>query len=172
MFMIKPASKPPRNTRAKLIFPIGILREQSPECRKSKGAEGTVARSLRVRMARVKRKGSPLQSQRKSTRQSDGSRTASEGPATTRVLRGPPLRGLLWSLLWFLACVRGGRGSLRAFWRCGGRGVRGGGNRKIRAGSSGAGAGAWAGQPGRGRGSRGKRGLGWVAGAGPLSLWV
>src|SRR6266446_2492076 len=47
MFMIKPASKPPRNTRAKLIFPIGILREQSPECRKSKGAEGTVARSLR-----------------------------------------------------------------------------------------------------------------------------
>src|SRR5260370_24168945 len=47
MFIIKPASKPPRNTRAKLIFPIGILREQSPECRKSKGAEGTVAWSLR-----------------------------------------------------------------------------------------------------------------------------
>src|SRR5260370_10601345 len=47
VFMIKPASKPPRNRRAKLIFPIGILGEQSPECRKSKGAEGTVAWSLR-----------------------------------------------------------------------------------------------------------------------------
>src|SRR5260370_22125216 len=44
---MRPASKPPRNTRAKLIFSIGILREQSPECRKSKGAEGTVAWSLR-----------------------------------------------------------------------------------------------------------------------------
>src|SRR5260370_12494422 len=77
-------------------------------------------------MARVKRKGPPLQSQRKSTRQSDGSRTASEGPATTRVLRGPPLRPLLWSLLWFLACARGGRGRLRAFCRFGGpRGVGG-----------------------------------------------
>src|SRR5437660_9028249 len=48
MFMIKPASKPPRNTRAKLIFPIGILHERSPECRNSKGAEGTVGWSLRV----------------------------------------------------------------------------------------------------------------------------
>src|SRR5260370_13368321 len=47
MLMIKPASKPPRTTRAKLILHIGILREQAPECRKSKGAEGTVAWSLR-----------------------------------------------------------------------------------------------------------------------------
>src|SRR5260370_1235972 len=156
MFMIKPASKPPRNTRAKLIFPIGILREQSPECRKSKGAEGTVARSLRVRMARVKRKGSPLQSQRKSTRQSDGSRTASEGPATTRVLRGPPLRPLLWSLLWFLACARGGRGSLRAFWRCGGRGIRECGNRRSQTIGSGAAAESWTANLDR-RGDRGRR---------------
>src|SRR5437660_10385454 len=47
MFMIRPASKPPRNTRAKLIFPIGILHERSPEFRNSKGAEGTVGWSLR-----------------------------------------------------------------------------------------------------------------------------
>src|SRR5437016_13059776 len=47
MFMIKPASKPPRNTRAKLILPIGILHERSPEFRNSKGAEGTVGWSLR-----------------------------------------------------------------------------------------------------------------------------
>src|SRR5713226_335726 len=47
ILMMRPASKPPRNTRAKLIFPIGILREQLPECRNSKGAEGTVAWSLR-----------------------------------------------------------------------------------------------------------------------------
>src|SRR5437762_8879652 len=47
MFMIKPASKPPRNRRVRLIFPIGILHERSPECRNSKGAEGTVGWSLR-----------------------------------------------------------------------------------------------------------------------------
>src|SRR5438046_766949 len=46
-FMIKPASKPPRNRRVRLIFPIGILHERSPECRNSKGAEGTVGWSLR-----------------------------------------------------------------------------------------------------------------------------
>src|SRR5437667_356505 len=47
IFKMRPASKPPRNARAKLIFPIGILREKLPECRKSKGADRTVARSLR-----------------------------------------------------------------------------------------------------------------------------
>src|SRR5437667_3920494 len=47
MFMIKPASKPPRNTRAKLIFPIGILHERSPECPNSKGGRRNRRRSLR-----------------------------------------------------------------------------------------------------------------------------
>src|SRR2546428_12123723 len=47
MFKIKPASKPPRNRRVRLILPIGILHERSPECRNSKGAEGTVGWSLR-----------------------------------------------------------------------------------------------------------------------------
>src|SRR5438552_2948119 len=64
MFMIKPASKPPRNTRAKLILPIGILHERSPECSISKGAEGTVGGAYEVGMARVKRRGEPEREER------------------------------------------------------------------------------------------------------------
>src|ERR1700747_859051 len=89
MFMIKPASKPPRNTRAKSIFPIGILHERSPECRNSKGAEGTVGCSLRGGMARVKRRGEPEEGKSDPTRKA-GPTTAKER-ARWRP-EGPPLR--------------------------------------------------------------------------------
>src|SRR5438132_9206274 len=64
MFMIKPASKPPRNTRAKLIFPIGILHERSPECPNSKGAEGTVGWSLRGGHGTSQEEGEPKEEKR------------------------------------------------------------------------------------------------------------
>src|SRR5919108_2723932 len=58
MLRMRPASKPPRNTRARLVLTIGILRERSlPNDANSKGPEGTAAGSVRAAARRVKGKG-------------------------------------------------------------------------------------------------------------------
>src|SRR6266446_3156626 len=166
MFMIKPASKPPRNTRAKLIFPIGILHERSPECRNSKGAEGTVGWSLRgghgASQEERQRRGKP-----EGGKSGVGKARWRHKVATTQTPRGRILRGRIW----FLACRWRGRGRLRAFWRCGGPEIRGCGNRRCRADSNDAGWESWTASLGR-RGDRGRRQVsGWAAGRARLPWW-
>src|SRR5258708_38107164 len=50
--------------------------------------------------------------------------------APTRILRRR--KHLREAVIWFLFCGRCGQRLLRALWRCGGRGIRGCGNRRCR----------------------------------------
>src|SRR5260370_24873225 len=69
------------------------------------------------------------------------------------------------------ASGRCGRGRLRAFWRCGGRGLRGGGSRRWGGGGGGVGGEAWTGSLDRRRGRGGRRGLRREAGRARPPWW-
>src|SRR6266480_2219705 len=80
-------------------------------------------------------------------------------------------RDLGYGYFVFSVCVRRGRERRRASWRCGGRGLRGSGNRRCRAGGRGVAGESWIASLDR-RGDRGRRRASeWAAGRVRLPWW-